>query len=502
MSYSIIKKVRFKGDGVYITSASNNVYPRTYDEFRSDYYSTLLQEKGFREVAKQFADSLHDGNRFLKGNKFCNCMLEAQKELDVDKSLFYFLDRDTYSNYIADSVVAKYNRVPFEDKQERINKLIAMRKDPETVFTMCKDNARAFFCSDPSIQSNKELCKRYVKEFASNLMFDFPPALFDDKESALIAVTEHGCALRDLSSSMREDKDIVLAAFGAKKYPEHLPDIISPALQEDVEFMKQLIDVQPRIHSHRSPSMLNNPDIVLKLAEKSEWISDFKSFPEGIRDLPQIQRAMAARIRDDLHDVMKDVYLQILSEVVQPVYLVAEQLKDAAGLEYKGIVFDDFAVSVSDDCPGIWAEMCQCCAEKYKDILADELDDAGGIGVCSVAGCSVSGMSDEYEHHYYVDFKPELIKPLSREELLVKQYGEVLIYDETVEQGPSPQVCANALGKPVITAEEIFIPETTQAVQEHYTKKPALGARIDNAAKRSNIQDVSLSEEREFEREF
>lgn len=82
-------------------------------------------------------------------------------------------------------------------------------------------------------------------------------------------------------------------------------------------------------------------------------------------------------------------------------------LSNAAAIEYKGVVFDDW--TVDEETGGIWGEMCQDCADKYRDVLVDELSD-GGMGSCSVKGCDVVGADSDNERHYYVDFKPELIK--------------------------------------------------------------------------------------------
>lgn len=94
---------------------------------------------------------------------------------------------------------------------------------------------------------------------------------------------------------------------------------------------------------------------------------------------------------------------------------LAEQLKDAAAIEYKGIIFDDWTV---DDDNNVWAEMCEGCAEKHKELISAELDDGGAIGICSVRGCEVSGLESDNARHYYIDFKPEFIHPLTKEQLL------------------------------------------------------------------------------------
>lgn len=55
-------------------------------------------------------------------------------------------------------------------------------------------------------------------------------------------------------------------------------------------------------------------------------------------------------------------------------------------LKYKRIVFDDWGKDIDNH---YWAEMCQNCAEKYKDIISNELDDGNiALGICSVLGCS------------------------------------------------------------------------------------------------------------------
>lgn len=101
---------------------------------------------------------------------------------------------------------------------------------------------------------------------------------------------------------------------------------------------------------------------------------------------------------------------------------LAEDLKNAVAIEYKGIVFDEWT---ADDDGGVWGEICQCCAEKYKDVLSDALSE-GGIGACSVKDCDVVGDLIDTNTHYYIDFKPELIRPLSREQLQALQQDNSL----------------------------------------------------------------------------
>ena len=178
---------------------------------------------------------------------------------------------------------------------------------------------------------------------------------------------------------------------------------------------------------------------------------------------------------------------------------ILEQLKSAAGLEYKGIVFDDFAIDASGDGRGVWAEMCQCCAEKYKNLLVDELDDAGAMGACSVDGCGVVGADSEYEHHYYVDFKIELIQPLSMEQLLEKRGVEILVYESNAQERfgdlfdvASPQECANMFGKPVKDGDKLYLPQDTPPSD----RRPTLDDRIDAAKAKSEGRKANVDRDR------
>lgn len=70
-------------------------------------------------------------------------------------------------------------------------------------------------------------------------------------------------------------------------------------------------------------------------------------------------------------------------------------------LKYKGILFDDWEEEPDGS---IWAEICSECAEKYKDVLTNELDNGGtACGSCSVYECENTG-EDSESLHYYIDF--------------------------------------------------------------------------------------------------
>lgn len=75
-------------------------------------------------------------------------------------------------------------------------------------------------------------------------------------------------------------------------------------------------------------------------------------------------------------------------------------------LIYKGIVFDEYA---QDPDGAIWAEVCSACADRYKELICDEIDEGDtACGCCSVKGCKNNGNHDG--KHYYIDFIPSKIQ--------------------------------------------------------------------------------------------
>ena len=111
------------------------------------------------------------------------------------------------------------------------------------------------------------------------------------------------------------------------------------------------------------------------------------------------------------------------------VHVPYQECKEGILLEYKGLSFDEW--TIDPDTGGIWGEMCECCAEKYKHILKDELS-GGGMGACSVKGCSNVGADIDTENHYYVDFKPELVKFVSH--LHIKKMEVLSGIDEKIQE--------------------------------------------------------------------
>ena len=71
MSYELVKKIRIEGNEVFVTSASNNVFPRDYYESKSSYLSDILQTEGETALIVDLLRAYEEGN-FQEGtpNKY------------------------------------------------------------------------------------------------------------------------------------------------------------------------------------------------------------------------------------------------------------------------------------------------------------------------------------------------------------------------------------------------------------------------------------------------
>ncbi len=68
MSYEIIKKIRIAGNEVYLTSDSNNVFPKYYKEWECKSLSEILQTKGEYGLNLELLKEYENGN-FQPGNQ-------------------------------------------------------------------------------------------------------------------------------------------------------------------------------------------------------------------------------------------------------------------------------------------------------------------------------------------------------------------------------------------------------------------------------------------------
>jgi len=219
---------------------------------------------------------------------------------------------------------------------------------------------------------------------------------------------------------------------------------------------------------------------------------------EGIDKDSYLVQWFAGKLDENFYYSERNNQLFIEAMVKEAVLKV---LENAVAIEYKGIVFNEWTADEN----GIWGEMCQCCAEKYKDVLSDELSE-GGAGVCSVRGCDID-VTAVPEIQYYVDFKPELIKPLSLEALLKKEGVEILEYEQDAQEKwgdlvdvMSPQECADLFGKPVRCGDEIFMPKGNEGVEIKTPDGVSLEEQINKAADKVSCMKETIDKKVGFER--
>jgi hypothetical protein len=62
MSYEIVKKIRIEDNKVFLTSSSNNVYPKYYNEWECKTLSTILQEQGEEQLNFELLKDYENGN--------------------------------------------------------------------------------------------------------------------------------------------------------------------------------------------------------------------------------------------------------------------------------------------------------------------------------------------------------------------------------------------------------------------------------------------------------
>lgn len=78
-------------------------------------------------------------------------------------------------------------------------------------------------------------------------------------------------------------------------------------------------------------------------------------------------------------------------------------------LVYKGIVFDDWTRGDPESpYDPYWSEICESCAQKYRDKIEGRIDDGKcASGICGVKGCNNHGA--DADSHYYIDFEDKEI---------------------------------------------------------------------------------------------
>ncbi len=300
MSYEIVKSITIIDDKVYFTSASNNVSPRTFERFESEYFSNLYQKGGLEALLPEIAANVWEGNFHLyNGSKISTFLNEGFNILNTDYYLRRFLDTERASQYISDYALFQIGKGPAPS----LESLQALRHDKKAVLDVCSKNPAAFNYASEEVRSDRNTALEYILKNRDKLLFQMPEYFRSDKGFALLALDKDGTTFRDLSSDLKADKDVVRLAFDStldRRYYEHLPDQIPESLRHDTAFMSELISICPHMHVFRTPELLKDINFTKAWLKGDGWfIDDLRLIPYKQLQDPQIRTYIYNRYKND-----------------------------------------------------------------------------------------------------------------------------------------------------------------------------------------------------------
>ena len=300
MSYDIVKSISIVDDKVYFTSAANNVSPRTFERFESEYFSRLYQDGGLEKLLPAVAANIWEGNFHMQnGSKLATSLNEGYIKLANTPYMRNFLDTERAAQYITDYALYLVRKAPEPD----LKKLMALRNDKEAVLDICTKNPMAFDYASEDIRRDREAAKKHILTNSDKLLFNMPSYFRDDKELALLALYNNGCIYRHLNHNLQADKDVIRLAFNSflkRRFFEHLPDLIPDALRHDGSFMTELIAACPKMHVFRDTTLLRNEDFTKTWLAGNEWhVSDLKLIPYRQLQKSEIQDYIYNRYKSD-----------------------------------------------------------------------------------------------------------------------------------------------------------------------------------------------------------
>lgn len=129
MSYEIIKKIQIHDNKVYVTGASNNVYPRTPKEWECHMISKILQEKGQEEAEIEILRAYEEGN-FQGGNNKYTRALQVLVHLPEYKRF----------DWRGDFKYAHANKKNFENEYKEVLKKALNTRLPKEKYIITKFN--------------------------------------------------------------------------------------------------------------------------------------------------------------------------------------------------------------------------------------------------------------------------------------------------------------------------------------------------------------------------
>lgn len=321
MSYEIVKSITISDNKVYFTSASSNVSPKTFERFESEYFSNLYQKGGLEALLPEIAVNVWEGNFHLyNGSRISTFLNEAFNILNSDKHLRRFLDTKHASQYISDYALFQMGKGPAPS----LESLQALRYNKEDVLDVCSKNPAAFDYASEEVRTDRDTALKHILMNRDKLLFQMPKHFNGDKELALLALDASGTIFRQLSPDLKSDKDIVRLAFDSsvkRRYYEHLPDLISEPLRNDIEFMSEVISICPHMHVFRTPELLKDKNFTNAWLKADGWfVNDLRLIPYRQLQDPQIHTYIYNRYKNepDLLDKAKRILNEAGINFIKP----------------------------------------------------------------------------------------------------------------------------------------------------------------------------------------
>lgn len=317
MSYEIIKSITIKGKKVFVISASNNVYPRTFERWEPDAFNKVYQEGGLEALLLYVAANTWEGNFHIhKGSKLCNLLSEAFDGLSKGRNavLRHFLDTDRAAKYMTSLVLFRMGKWTAPPS---LSELHSLRDDKAAVLDICSKNPSAFDYASERIRKDRDAAKAHIIANADKVMFNMPFYFRADKELAALALEKAGTNFRQLDPSIRSEKDLIKLAFDSslnRPFFEHLPDLIPASVRRDIPFMKEVISSCPKMHFFRTPDLMEHKELVKAFFETGCWS------PYQVRNIP-VQHLNDPDIQNIIRNTMENN-----PEVLKTAFKSAEKL--------------------------------------------------------------------------------------------------------------------------------------------------------------------------------
>lgn len=136
MSHEIIKNISInhKTKEVFITSASNNCYPRTPKKWAADYFADIYKAEGLEALEKRFLREFMTGNMQKGNSDYCKSLsvFGSPVLFDFDKVEYGFADNYGYDleaayNNLLKYRAAKRDKVAIKLNGRYVTKLTARR---------------------------------------------------------------------------------------------------------------------------------------------------------------------------------------------------------------------------------------------------------------------------------------------------------------------------------------------------------------------------------------